>query len=121
MPARSARPRVRVRTTAGVVWVVFAILLGASQAARAAAPGGVGGQVAAAADTGMPAAPVIAFGLLSVCGLVAVAMLVVRLYREGRRAVPGPPPPSASTDAIEDELWAMISDARAGASGARTP
>ena len=53
----------------------------------------------------MPTLPVIVFGVLMALGLVAVAVLVVRLtIRDARR----PPPPPVPEPTIEDELQAII-------------
>jgi hypothetical protein len=65
---------------------------------------------AARTDPGMPAAPLIGLGVLSLCGLAAVAALVERLKRE--RRTPAPATVEAVHDAIEAELQAMIIDAK---------
>ncbi len=69
----------------------------------------------------MPDEPVIALALASLCGLVAVGMLVERLRRRARRGPPARAPGTPDVDVVEDELQAMISDARGAGLRARAP
>ena len=100
---------------------LLVVLAPATLYASAAEPSARPADAAAPADRGMPAAPVIAFGLLSLCGLAAVAVVIARLHRVARRRAPALEHAEQPADAVEQELQAIIAETLAYEQRTRAP